>query len=125
MRQALEQQKPWASFSVTIGGNLVGSGDAQKAKVAPVRLLVCGGDDPARLRHHVVVTSDPLDPGGPHLHRSPYGPDDPIFRGNRQVDGDQKRIPSSVHTKLDDMPREFRRSGIRYGRSTAARNAAY
>lgn len=44
---------------------------------------------------------------------APYGPDDPALRGNRQVDGDQKRIPPSVHTKLDDVRRELRRSGIR------------
>ena len=47
---------------------------------------------------------------------APYAPDDPTLRGNRQVDGDQKRIPSSLHNQLDDVRRELRRSKIRYGR---------
>ena len=42
--------------------------------------------------------------------------EDPIFRDDGAAYGEEERIPPSVHTKLDDMRRELRRSGIRYGR---------
>jgi hypothetical protein len=58
----------------------------------------------------IAVLEDPIYTG------APFGPDDPILRSTRQVDGDQKRIPPSAHTKLDYMRRKLRGSGIRYGR---------
>ena len=42
--------------------------------------------------------------------------EDPIFRDDGAAYGEEERIPPSVHTKLDDMRRELRSSGIRYGR---------